>query len=320
MLNVDVALRARYGELTPLEPGPEGPHYAAALPDGTPVVVVALGSTLGAAIRDGDAFARHLKHVATVRHDEIDRVLAWGCEQGTYHCGYARGDVRDAEPGAHRSTEVAAIGARLARALHAAHRSGLTHGSIATHRIRLAADGSPRLTAFGLVPALIASGIPPRAVYAQLCDSLYLSPEQQAGDAPSAQSDVYSLGAALYELLTGKPPFGGRTTSYVMATVLPEEPTSGPSQTTTADVVIHALLRAIEHEPQDRWPNAYALADALAAASAPHAARGAARATGGGVSGLRARFAAILQGAWFRPDGRGSDPEESPGSTGQTAR
>ena len=302
-MNADLAaLRTRYGELTPLETVPEGARYAAALPDGSPVVVVTLPLSLRSAIRDSDAFVHHLKRVSAVRHDEIIRVVSWGCDADVVHCGYESSALRELDAGSRPSVEVAEIGARVSRALHAAHRAGVAHGAISTDRIRLAPDGAPRLLSFGLVSALIAGGMRAQDAYAEVCDPLYLSPEQQAGEAPSPQSDVYSLGATLYELLTGKPPFGGRTTSYVMATVLPEEPTSGPSQTTNADIVIHALLRAIEHEPEDRWPNAYALADALAVATVPAALREK-RVTTARVGGLRARFAAILQRAWF-PAGR----------------
>jgi serine/threonine protein kinase len=295
------ALRARYGELTPIGPAPEGRHYAAALPDGTPVTVVALRHSLGAHIRDGDGFARELKRVSAVRHEEISRAVSWGCDDGVFHCGYFRSEMHGVEPGAYPSSEVAAIGARLARALHASHEMGVMHGGISTQRLRLAANRSPRLTSLGLVPALIAGGIDVRAVYSDVCDSLYLSPEQLEGDAPSVRSDIYALGATLYELLTGKAPFGGRTTSFVLATVLPDEPTSGADESTNADIVIHALLRAIEHAADDRWANAGAFADALDAANAAELSPSVARSAPS--SGLRYRIGAIFRGAWF-PAGR----------------
>lgn len=303
-MNADPAvLRARYGELTPLDAAPEGSRYAATLPDGTPVVVVTLNPVIAEAIRDRDAFVQHLRRVGSIRHAEISRVVSWGCDDGLFHCGYERADARAADPGSHASMDVAMIGVRLGRALHAAHRNGIAHGSITTAHVSIASDGAPRLMACGLVPAVIAGGVRPRTAYAEMCDSLYLSPEQQAGEAPSARSDVYALGAMLYELLTGKAPFGGRTTSYVMATVLPDEPTSGADQRTNADIVIHALLRAIEHEPDDRWPHARALADALAAAAPSEASDPGPRGTSAALRGLRARFAAIFEGAWF-PAGR----------------
>jgi eukaryotic-like serine/threonine-protein kinase len=65
-------------------------------------------------------------------------------------------------------------------------------------------------------------------------------------------------------LLTGKPPYGGRTTSYVLASVLADEEENGPGD--GALPAVDAIMRAIEREPDDRWQSAAAFAQALAAA------------------------------------------------------
>lgn len=76
------------------------------------------------------------------------------------------------------------------------------------------------------------------------------------------RTDFYSLGATLYELLTGKPPFGGRTTSYVIAAVLADEPASPEGDPLTKRVT-DTVLRAIEKAPEDRWSSAALFARAL---------------------------------------------------------
>lgn len=83
-----------------------------------------------------------------------------------------------------------------------------------------------------------------------------------SGNVPDEQSDIYSMGAVLYELLTGKPPYGGRTTSYVLASVLSDDAESDVASE-VASPIIDALIRAIERAPDDRWPNAAAFAGAL---------------------------------------------------------
>lgn len=294
------ALRAQYVGMESLGRSSEGTRYAAALVDGTPVEVFVLRPALTARVRDTDAFLTALRTASSFRSDHLVPLVAAGFDQGVLHCGYALPDAGRPAMDALSSDRVAAIGVELGRALHAMHRAGRVHGAIATERIRLTKDGAPRLTGAGLFSALVAGGLDVMSASSELCDAAYVSPEQLRGESPAAHSDVYALGATLYELLTGKPPFGGRTTSYIMATVLPEEPTSGVARATRADVVIHALLRAIEHAPEDRWPTANAFATALMAAAET---AGENSTSGDSIGRLWSRFAAIFGGAWF-PAGR----------------
>lgn len=91
----------------------------------------------------------------------------------------------------------------------------------------------------------------------------YLAPEIAAGGSPSEHGDMYALGASLYELVTGRPPFGGRTTSTVMATVLAESEARSETER-SANYIVDAILRAIEKDPADRWPTLDTFAAALA--------------------------------------------------------
>lgn len=315
------ALRDRFSEIVPVGTVPEGAAFHALTTDGTPVELIILAPQLIARVRHRDHFAAALARASRIKNEGMLTLVDSGHAQSTFYCAYARGETVEPSPGALSSTDVASIGVGLGRALHALHRDGHVHGAIATRRIRLTAHGAPRLASFGLLPALIEGGADVRDVSTELCEAPYVSPEQQAGELPSPGGDIYALGASLYELLTGKAPFGGRTTSFVMATVLPEEPTSAGRDTTRADRVITALLRAIEQDPSDRWPSAAAFADALERAeSGSSDDASSAGQPASGLSRLRSAFSAIFPAAWFRPDGRGSNPEESPGSKGRTAR
>src|SRR5262249_1819073 len=112
----------------------------------------------------------------------------------------------------------------LARAVAAAHEAGVVHRDLKPGNVLLAADGTPKITDFGL--AKLAGGEGGRtATGAVLGTPSYMAPEQAAGKkdvGPAA--DVYALGALLYELLTGQPPFRGESSLQTVLQVLSEEP------------------------------------------------------------------------------------------------
>jgi hypothetical protein len=258
-----VVLRDKYRDLAEIGGRAEGIWYSALLSDATPVHVLAIAPELRARVKNPEEFSATLERAASIQHEALARPLAWGNESnGLLHCAFARLDTAEFVPGSFSAAAVADIGVQLARGVAAAHRGGLAHGAITTQRISRA-GGDVQLGLFGVFAALCASGVGVREAASSLCDAPYVSPEEQLGSQPDERSDVYSLGASLFELLTGKPPFGGRTTAYVMASVLGDAD-AAEAENREREIVIDALLRAIEHAPDDRWPSATAFANALA--------------------------------------------------------
>jgi len=254
------ALGEAYHDLTEIDRRREGIRFSATLPDGTPVVALAIAPEVGARIVSHDRFAAELERAAAVHHEGLVPPVAWGSlRDGTRHCSYARLEPQELVPGSLPPATVAHIGVQLARALGAIHVSGLTHGAITSARIIVTGERA-RLSDFGLFAALSEGGLGALDTAALLSDPGYSSPEAQLGKSPDQRSDIYSLGASLYTLLTGKPPYGGRETSYLLASVLSDE----ALESKDASPVVDALVRAIELAPEDRWPSAAAFATALA--------------------------------------------------------
>jgi hypothetical protein len=158
----------------------------------------------------------------------------------------------------------AGLVSRLARAVHAAHQAGLIHRDLKPGNVLLAADGTPKVSDFGLAKQL-GAGDRTRSG-AILGTPNYMAPEQAAGHnrAVTPASDVYALGAILYEALTGRPPFQAATLLETLEQVLRQEP-PGPRRL-RADVPADleaVALQCLEKAPGRRYASAAELADDL---------------------------------------------------------
>ena len=155
--------------------------------------------------------------------------------------------------------------ARLARTLDYAHQRGVLHRDIKPGNILIDAKGEPHLTDFGLARLVETESTITRTTEA-LGTPSYMAPEQAKGNNTQLTSatDVYGLGAVLYHLLTGHPPFAGGTTYQTIRLLLETEPRQPRLWNSKLDRDLSTIcLKCLEKDPQRRYPTALALAEDL---------------------------------------------------------
>ena len=245
---------------------------------GTAAAVKVLPAAWGAHPELHERLRREAAVLRRVNHPHVIRVLEVGQVEARYGGGcylamewlpHALDRVLRAHESERLSLEQAlALAQGVAEALAAVHASGLIHRDVKPSNILLRADGSPVLTDFGLAAHLREVAhqqrLTPTDIVLGTAD--YVSPEHVAGAPVDGRSDVYSLGVVLYELLAGRTPFAGRD---AMSTLLAHCDTPPPPLPDTVPPDVRALVeRTLQKRPEDRYPSAAALADALAAARA----------------------------------------------------
>src|SRR5438034_1693866 len=155
--------------------------------------------------------------------------------------------------------------AKVARTVHYAHEHGILHRDIKPGNILLDTKGEPHLTDFGLA-RLVESESSVTHTLDVLGTPSYMAPEQAAGNnaAVGSVTDVYGLGAVLYQLLTGHPPFAGGTTYETIKLVLDTEPRQPRLLNPKIDRDLSTIcLKCLEKDPKRRYPSALALAEDL---------------------------------------------------------
>ena len=155
--------------------------------------------------------------------------------------------------------------AKVARTVHYAHEHGILHRDIKPGNILLDAKGEPHLTDFGLA-RLVESESSVTQTLDVLGTPSYMAPEQALGNnaAVSSATDVYGLGAVLYQLLTGQPPFAGGATYETIKLLLDTEPRQPRLLNPKIDRDLSTIcLKCLEKDPKRRYTSALALAEDL---------------------------------------------------------
>ena len=171
-----------------------------------------------------------------------------------------------ARTGVFSAATVIDLGLQILDGLGAAHALGVVHRDIKPANIMLTAAGRVKVTDFGIsrldTSQLTGTG-------AVVGTPSYMSPEQCRGEAVDARSDLFSVGAVLYELLTEQKPFAGRSSHEVWHKLLHEDPPDSTALRPDAPPALHAALRrSLAKQPAARFGDAAAMASALAGARA----------------------------------------------------
>jgi hypothetical protein len=233
--------------------------------------VVALKMILAgqfAAPADVERFRTEARAAAGLEHPNIVPVYDVG-EYGGRH--YFTMKLVEGDSLARRLPELrrdpraaARLVAQVARAVNFAHQRGVLHRDLKPANVLVDREGRPHVTDFGLAKRLEgAAGLTQTG--AVVGTPSYMPPEQAAGrKGLTTAADVYSLGAVLYELLTGRPPFQAETPLDTLLQVLGEEPVPPRRINPGADRDLETVaLKCLEKDPARRYPSAEALAEDL---------------------------------------------------------
>ena len=186
--------------------------------DGRTVALKVLPPKLAASQEVVERFLTEAGHTIRLSHPNIVQGLEAGCVDGYYYFamefvdGVTAGQLLK-ERGPLPENEVVSVAVSMAMALQHAFEHGLVHGDVKPENIMITSDGRAKLADLGVARSVEAAPDGP-----PLGTPYYISPEQaRAGKAVDIRSDIYSLGATLFHLLAGKPPYLGPTPRVVIA-------------------------------------------------------------------------------------------------------
>ena len=207
-----------------------------------------------------ERFKREAKTAANLNHPNIVQIFDWGIEDEPFFVmEYIEGNTLTSIIAKNRTislSDILFIGAQVSSGLHAAHEKGLVHRDIKPGNIMITPDGKVKVTDFGIV-SLQNEESDITKTGSILGTASYISPEQAQGKPVSIESDLYSLGTVLYELISGKPPFAGDTpisTATKHLTERPEKPSSFRRDLPKG--VESAIMKLLEKATYDRFKSA----------------------------------------------------------------
>jgi serine/threonine protein kinase/tetratricopeptide (TPR) repeat protein len=160
--------------------------------------------------------------------------------------------------------EAAAIGVQICEGLQAVHEVGIVHRDLKPANVLLEATGRAVLTDFGVARALSGDAVMTVDRSALIGTPAYMAPEQVDGGEVDARTDLYALGAMLYEMLTGVRPFTGDTALAVAIARLQRDPADPRTHAELPEGLAAVVMRCLSRRADDRPATAGAVADALA--------------------------------------------------------
>jgi len=223
-------------------------------------------------------FEREAKTISNLNHPHICVLHDIGHQGGidylVMECVEGETLAKRLEKGPLPLEQVLKLGAQIADALDKAHRGGVVHRDLKPANIMLTSTGA-KLLDFGL-----AKSVAPLASLATLTAAKqespvtehgtivgtfqYMSPEQVEGKEVDGRSDIFSLGAVLYEMVTQKKAFEGKSQLSVASAILEKEPTPiGTVKPMTPAALEHTIKKCLTKNPEERWQSARDLADEL---------------------------------------------------------
>jgi tetratricopeptide (TPR) repeat protein/predicted Ser/Thr protein kinase len=236
---------------------------------GRPVALKMLKSPGHAGWEEVSRFRAEADLVARLQHPNIVQIYEVGEQDGQpfFAMEYVEGGslFRHTAGRAHPARQAAQLVETLARAMHVAHQHGVVHRDLKPANVLLMEDGTPKITDFGLAKQMDRT-----TRMTQTGEVLgtpnYMAPEQATGKvrAIGPATDVYALGAMLYELLTGRPPFEAETAIETVRQVAFEDPVPPCRLQPSVPRALETIcLTCLEKEPRRRYASAEALADDL---------------------------------------------------------
>jgi serine/threonine-protein kinase len=236
-------------------------------PDGRIVALKVLREPYAADREFVERFAREARAAEALQHPNIVRVYESGREGDVYFIAMEYVDGTDLKGHLRRVGRLAAddaerIAVAACHALEYAHHEGIVHRDIKPQNILIASDGTVKVADFGIARAVSAATITqPGTVLGTV---QYLAPEQARGAPVGRASDIYALGAVLYEMLTGRLPFDGESPIAIVLKHLREPPPRPRAVQPDVPLRLEGIvLKAMAKRPEDRYRSAREMAEDL---------------------------------------------------------